>query len=329
MKTFALSALATCAIFAGAAYSQQDEATCDASKACELPSCVEDCPTAQKVAGLLGQWDVASQQAAKMSPEANQAFAAKMGAATEHCPVGSRMGETMSVVNDTLAFLAASSEACAEACSETCPIESMDKDSEAYAQASQMKAARAHLITSLNQLSGFAAGATNGCCAASCDAAACETEDKNVTKQGDAETCETTECCTTSCPIRIASRLGAAKAGFAQAQKEVQALSPEARGKIVAGFGELAQVNSTVQLIPETVMALNEGLNSLNQIHAKMGEFMAAHPELTSELPKEAHLAMMIEMALTDEAAQVLTAMTATMGAMQSEVVEASAVIKR
>jgi len=211
----------------------------------------EECPVAKKVTTLNASWEAASKKALALTPEAREEIGAKLAECAEKCPIGSRMGDTLSAVSDTLAFVAASSEACAE----NCPLEKLDATSEACVAGLELKTARTQAIAGLSKLAGYASGATcdgAGDCSASCSDSGCASDCGVLAK---------------SCPIRIASRLGGAKASLAAARIEVQSLTAAERSDILASFATLAATNDVVKLLPETVAALSEGLTALNELH--------------------------------------------------------------
>jgi hypothetical protein len=256
-------------------------------------SSTQECPTSKKVSALILRWEGAQLQQQALTPAARQQGEARMASVAESCPVGSRLGDSLAAVRDVLGVIQASQVANAE----HCPLANAP-DSEACTAGKQLKAARIQVVEQLHQLASYAAGGT-ACCAskasADCDAAA------------------------SVCPIKVASRVGAMKASFASACKEAQALTPEARGAILAGFANLSESNPGVVLVPATVEALAEGFEVLAQIQTRMGEWAHANPEIVGKLPASAFQAYMMEVSLAEEARQLLAATTQAMKTMQTQ----------
>lgn len=333
MKTLAFTLLAGFAL-ASAAFTQSNpsagQQTCTAKSqtACTAearPAALKDCPTTEKVVSLLGKWKTAATPA-EMTPEAREKLTVKMANVASQCPVGSRLGETLTAVRDTVAFVAASQAECAGAC----PLEKMDAGAPDIAVAKELKNARTYLVARLNDLAGYAAEACP-----KADAACCASSAKTAGREVAAKTgCDATQTAVadcsslSSCPIRIASRLGAAKASFAAARKEAASMTGEARAAITKGFGEMAQANPAVSLMPESVMALAEGLKGLQEVDAKMGAFAEAHPQMFADLPNEARMSFMVQTSLIEEASQLLAAVTETMAAMQANTGEKTAALR-
>ena len=291
-KTIALMT-AVAGLLAGAAFSvagpRQDE-TCSA---------LQECPTSKKVDALLVRWEGAAKKAEAATPEQRAELMAKMTEVASKCPVGSRMSGALSTVRDTFGMVVAMETANAE----HCPLANAPADDASCAEAKELKSARGHVLAKLHQLAGFAAG-----------------------PQADAECCEGAQgaCCAesdvaeaTSCPIRMASRIGAMKAEFVRARTEAASLTPAARGEILAGFGSLAEACDCVALMPETIEALSEGFTVLSDLEAKMVAWAQANPEFMAQVPAEAHTAYRIESALLAEARGLVSKVTAAMQAMQ------------
>lgn len=260
----------------------------------------EECPVATKVNALLVDWETAAEEARAWTPEQHAAFGSKVESVASDCPVGSRMKDTLTTVNDVLGFVVAMEEANAE----HCPLESTECDAPEFAAAKRMKAGRAEMLRGLTKLAGYASGASCEKAAASCDVATVAAKD-------------TKECAeSASCPIRMASRIGELKASFADAKREALALDAQDRGELRARFASLSETSPAVALMPESVVALSEGLTALSELHGEMGAFAAEHPELMEKLPAEARQAFMLQVSLIDESRELLARATETMAVM-------------
>ncbi len=255
-----------------------------------------ECPTGKKVTALLESWETVSTQASAGAPADQE----KVAALASQCPVGSRMKETLGAVKDALGFVVASQESHAK----DCPVEKLDPSDPSCAAAKEMKAFRTQALSGLSQLASYASNASCSA-AASCSVAASDSKECNASSQ---------------CPIRIASRLGELKGSFDLAKQEVAALSPSDRGAILASFASMAESHQAVSLMPESVMTLAEGLDGLHQMHGKMAEWAQSNPEIMKSVPEATRLAFQAEVAVIDEARQVLQQVTETMKAMQAPI---------
>ncbi len=252
----------------------------------------------QDLDALLKKWETASAQMASMSAAEMQACGEKMAACAAKCPVGSRMGDTLAAVNAALSFSVAS---CA-ANEKHCPL--TDADANTYADAFAMKEARNATMSKLHKLSSYAARLVT-------DDAARKSACSATIANGSAEGC---------CPIQLASKIGALKAGLAQARHELKSLSSADQTEIMNGFDKLSETNKAVALMPETVFALQSGLQQLQQIDAKMHAWAKDHPEFMAKIPEAAMQSYMIEGALLTETRMLLESVTAAMSSMQENV---------
>jgi hypothetical protein len=302
----ALITLAASLVLGGVALAQTETQDCATAEACV------ECPTVKKVNALLTSWQSAKEQAMAATPEQRAAFAAKAAGVAATCPVGSRLGETVDTVRDVLGFVMASSEACAG----DCPLES----AEGCAEAKAMKAGRSMALGKLHQLASYTADMT-GCATAG---AACSTV-REAGCEGTAKT-ECSDAASSTCPIRLASRLGALKASFVTARQEAKALTPDARRALLTGLTQLGEQSQAVTLVPASVQALAEGLDALTQLHAKMAEWGQANPELMAKMSESTKRSFMMEVALIDEARGLLAGVTETMALVQQPEAKAAAV---
>lgn len=299
-KSNAMTTLAAGLLVCGAAFASIDET--------HVTECAEgaiECPTGKKIAGLLTDWEAANKEAASITPEAKAAFSAKIAECASKCPVGSRLGDTVATVNDVIGFVVASANANAE----NCPLEKAENQGESCAEAKAMKGYRTQALAGLQKLSSFTANATCEGVTECADAAS------KVAAEG--ETCDAMN---SSCPIKLASRIGELKASFAQARREATELTTAQREEILASFGELSRHSKAVMLVPQSVATLAEGLEVLNGLHTKMVEWGQANPEIMKQLPESAMRSFMMEVALIDEARALLESVTATMNIMQPQV---------
>lgn len=268
--------------------------------------CLKDCPTAQKVTALNAKWQAAGEKLGALTPEQQQVFAAKVGDVAKKCPVGSRMGVTLATVRDVLALAAAPCEQCQD-----CPTEKLDADSDIAKQAKQLKTARTAALAQLHTLATHAAGATCQGCQSECSEGQCADAGKDGS-------------CATDCatqkgnPIRIASRVGALRASFGEAQRVAGAMSSKQKGEILVGFGKLAAERDAITLIPQSIVALTEGFEALHAIHGKMGALMKANPDIAAKIPAALRMKMMTEITLVDETRQLLGKVAKTMKTMQT-----------
>ena len=75
-----------------------------------------------------------------------------------------------------------------------------------------------------------------------------------------------------------------------------------------------------VALVPDSVAALAEGLEKLNELHGKMAEWGQANPDVMAELPESAYQSFMMEVSLIDEVRGLLKSVTDAMQVMQPQV---------
>ncbi len=289
-KNIVLTTLAAGLVLGGIAFAGAQQL----GKEC---STKQECPTAKKVDELLVRWEAAQAKSRDLPAEAREELGVKLAGLAEKCPVGCRMNDTLAVVRDVLGVVVASSQANAE----NCPLEKA-AESAACIAGKELKAARTQTVDKLHQLARHAASATS--CSTKAAAASCVA---TVADEGAA-----------CCPIRIASRIGAMKASFADACREAEALTPETRGAIQASFASLGESSEVVTLVPASIEALAEGFQVLGQLHGKMAEWAQANPDVLGSLPESAHQSFMMEVALIDEANGLLASVTKAMKTMQS-----------
>ena len=231
--------------------------------------CEEKCPVAAKVLAALNGWKAAAAEL-KAVPEGEQAkLKTELAAVARECPVGSRMGETLGFAKGVLA----STIKLESACSKQCPIDkSGDK------AACELKAARARLITGLDELAGYAAGACSSTCA----------------KEAGAET------------AGLAEKALVLLASWDKAPAEIAAVPVEKRKQLAAKVGEFSQRCKTVTLMPATVEALQAGFKALDTMNGQLGDWVKTHPDLFKDMPADAMKGMEGQMALLHATAQIL-----------------------
>lgn len=251
-----------------------------------------ECPTAKKVNSLLERWEAATTKAQTMTVAQKQQFGKDATALAAKCPVGSRMDCAVSSVRDALGFAVTSYENCKADCPVT---NSTDARCD---EAKELMAMRSEGLKKLHKLASYTAGMTSGEAAATC-----ATEGKEAI-----------------CPIRVASRLGAAKAKFATAREEAATMTASQRREIFDGCASLASQNEAITLMPESIAALAEGFDKLDEVQNKLMAWAKANPEMMKDVPAAMHQTMMMEMALLDEAHQVLDGVTGAMKTMESDV---------
>jgi hypothetical protein len=264
----------------------------------------KECPTSKKINELLAGWDALGEQSRSVAHQLE--LDPKVASVAEKCPIGSRLGAALPAIRDVLAFVEASQKAGAEHCT----LEKASHPNDSYAEAMEMNAMCVELVGKLHRLASYASGAT---CAEGSAAKGAESTVKATCKAGsvagDKSAC---------CPIRIASRIGASKASFATACAEAKALSDDTRKALAASFESLSEKNKAVALVPASVCALAEGLDGLNQLHARMAAWGEANPEFLSSVPESAIQSFMIEVALIDEARGLLATVSEAMKTMDS-----------
>ena len=297
-----LSALVAGVVLAGSAFAASALRGEECAAREETCSVAHECPVAQKVTALLASWESVTAEARTVSLEERREFGAEVASVAQKCPVGSRMAVSMSAVRDVLGTVVASQQASAE----HCPLERAES-SAACAEGKALKAARNAAIGKLYRLASYTAGITECATAESCDAALLSRDTRESCDEG-----------AVSCPIRIASRIGALKASWADAREEAQALSAQARGEIRAGFAALAENHEAVRLVPASVLALAEGFEALDQLNGRMGEWAQANPEVLAQLSESARRTYRMEVSLLEEARGLLERMTEVMQTMKS-----------
>ncbi len=262
-----------------------------------------DCPTAKKVMGLLTEWEGAAKQAASMSDQDRARLTSKMQSCKEQCPVGSRLGDTVTAVRDVLADAIAAAEANAK----HCPLETAKAGGASCEEALAMKTMRGQALHGLHQLASYTAGAVTGCC-----------ESSGAVKTSLAAKSDSCEKGTT-CPIQTASRLGMLRASWKTAKQEAVAMPAARKQALLTSMGSLGQEVKAVTLVPASVLTLAEGLGKLNELNAQMGEWAQAHAELLADVPPSAMQSFQLHNALIDQARELLQGVTETMTALHGD----------
>ena len=297
----ALAVLACCALFAPIASAQ-----CE--KSCGFDKTVANAD-GSKLGKLNASWKEALASAQSMDADQRQELHQRMATLKDSCPVGSRMGDTFASINGTLAMIAACCQADSECCaSKAGSAADAGMDPKAFAEMKELVAARTSTIANLRELSGYMALCTSS--KSSCDSA--KSGDSAAAQSGDAVAAAA---CTTACPIELASNLGALKASWATARTEVLAMTAEQKQQIADGMASMGKDCQIVNLVPQTVFAVTEGLDKLNGIHTKMMEWGKNNAEAMASMPKDKMQSFYMQVGLTKEAHGVLTGMC---NAMQS-----------
>lgn len=253
------------------------------------------CPVAAKLSGLVNDWQQARTADAAIPAAQREAGAKEMSKLATSCPVGSRMGNTLSALRDTFAGV----KAIDAELKQHCPLEQPGADPQLCAEAKPMLAAREQILSHLHTLTAQAAESMT-CCSAKPGAEACAS----------APECD-------GCAIRIASRLGGLKVEWAYATREVNGMPQARRSEILTSFAQIAAANASVRLMPSTMKAINEGLDALNQIEVAMQSWAEKHPELMREIPPAALISFRVREALLNEAREVMSGVNGAMSAMQ------------
>lgn len=273
-----------------------------------------ECPIARKVTALVDGWKGAIEEVKAISPAEQQRFRTRMASLSEKCPVGSRLGDTLVAVRDVLGAVIADEEANAKHCPLQKTGEKTIASPEACAEAKELHGARSYTLRHLHSLAGYVAAFTSGSCCA---------ETKDTTSAAVAapksEACGAGSSPASTCPIRIASRLGSLKASWDIARGEAASLSEERRKEILTGLESLGPPAKAVSLVLPSVMALAEGFDGLDSIHRKMNDWGKSNPEFLRELPEDALRSFHRQSALIDEARDVLARMKEAMKAMHGE----------
>ncbi len=277
-------------------------------------TCTETCPVAAKVTALLDDWKTETASVEAM-PEADRAAIATTLTATKaQCPVGSRLGTTMTVVQTSLATTIALSESM---CTDDCPMRNGSlaaSDPAAYRKGKALLEQRARALEGLRQLATYTATACNGCCA---DAEAVPTSIAADDASGadDSTSCVTGEA---ACPIRVASKIGELKADWTVARREAAGLADADRRAIFTSLASVGEKTKVTELVPASVLALTEGFDALQALDAEMHEWAATTPAL-ADLPAEAQMTFMMQSALLDETRGLLHRVTDAMHAMSAD----------
>jgi len=290
----------------------------------DAPCPASSCPVAAKVTALLAEWDAAAATARSLSDTQRAQVSARIATAKTGCPVGCRLGETLVAVEDVLGIVIAADTANATRCalasagaaSATASKSDDPACAAACADAKALITARSHALRLLQQLAGHAANvATGACCDASSTAAT--TIASTSSSKPCAETCAAAS--SASCPIRVASRLGALGVSWDTALREATALPVATRRELVAGMHALAADSKSVALVPPSVAALAEGFDALDAVDAKLTAWAQANPEIAKTVPDEIRQSMALQHALIAETRPVLSRVVATIATMVGE----------
>lgn len=272
-------------------------------------TCNDSCPVAEKVTSLVAGWK-AEMTSMKAMPEATRTEVSKRLSATkDQCPVGSRLGSTLTAVQSALATTVALSNSL---CTDDCPMQNgtlAASDPEAYRKGKALLERRARAFEGLHQLATYTATACNGCCA--------EAVPTSIAKAG--EDCES-PCATgqAACPIRLASKIGELKADWTIARREAANLAQADRQAIFTSIASIGEHTKVVELVPASVIALTEGFDALHALDTEMKAWVAATPALAN-IPAEARMTHRMQGALLEEVRGLLHDVTDTMHMMRSE----------
>ena len=114
-------------------------------------TCNDSCPVAEKVTSLVAGWK-AEMTSMKAMPEATRTEVSKRLSATkDQCPLGSRLGSTMTAVQSALATTVALSKSL---CTDDCPMQNgtlAASDPEAYRKGKALLERRARAFEGLHQ----------------------------------------------------------------------------------------------------------------------------------------------------------------------------------
>jgi hypothetical protein len=279
--------------------------------------------TSGKVEKLLASWKSLAAEEEKLCPDLKAEQQTALASVAKNCPIGSRMGETLGFLSQTLAA-AAADKACAEACkgasANECP-------------GARAFATRAKLLASLNELAGHAAKAacaTSACCAKDGKlASVCPLEKEKLAKEaaasrkagdqpadvlvsaekkGEAAAAGKSGCCEASvaCLKAHGEKAAALKASWVKAGEELASMCPEKQKENHAAFAKIQETSKVAKLLPESLLALAEGVEVLEGIDKHLAEFAKANAEALKSVPAEMKASYERNVSLIHNAGEVL-----------------------
>jgi hypothetical protein len=292
--------------------------------------------TSGKVEKLLASWKSLAAEEEKLCPDLKAEQQTALASVAKNCPIGSRMGETLGFLSQTLAA-AAADKACAEAC-KGASAKGEDSAKGQTASATECPGARAFatrakLLASLNELAGHAAKAacaTSACCAKDGKlASVCPLEKEKLAKEaaasrkagdqpadvlvsaekkGEAAAAGKSGCCEASvaCLKAHGEKAAALKASWVKAGEELASMCPEKQKENHAAFAKIQETSKVAKLLPESLLALAEGVEVLEGIDKHLAEFAKANAEALKSVPAEMKASYERNVSLIHNAGEVL-----------------------
>ena len=118
-----------------------------------------------------------------------------------------------------------------------------------------------------------------------------------------------------TCCMDLMARGAALKASWEKAPAEMKGMCPQKRKELMATAGALAQRSKAMALMPETVLALAEGFETLESIHGGISKWASANAEALKDVPCESKKAFEAQNALLSTTGGILTTVKRALGA--------------
>lgn len=321
---FVLSLLASRFVLAGEAEACKGEKSCPG----------------EKISKLLTSWKALAEEGKTACPNEKAQLNTEFASLVKSCPMGSRMPETLGFVKSVLAVSFSEKEACEKACPaaqaakaaaavtvnsktvDSKTADSKEAKAEPCCELSKAMTARASLGRDLHQLVSFALAAMPGsaCCAK--EGEACKKESKETTVASTSTTTTAaapaaaapaaagkTACCEGAggvCCKELATKAQALKASWDKVGGEFASMCPVAKKELFASMKSLGERSKAINLLPQSVMALADGIEALEAMDAKLNEYAKAHPDQLKDVPEETKKCFTQESTLIHEAGEVL-----------------------
>ena len=312
----------------------------------------EKCGTGEKVAKLLTSWKAVAEEEKTGCPEERAKVVAELASVAKSCPMGSRMAETLGFVKGVLAVSFGERAACekaspqaqagaetradatAEATAKASPKEAKE---ESACELSKVMTARASLGRDLHHLVSFALAAVPGsACCEKAGAEACKKDEKggavatttptSVAAVASAAPAGKSACCEGAagiCCKDLMAKAQALKTSWDKVGGEFASMCPVKKQELFASMKSLGGRSKVVTLLPESVMALAEGVEALEAMDSKVEEYAKAHADQLKNVPDEEKKCFAEQSKLIHEAGEVLrrvrAAAAATHGGAPSE----------
>ncbi len=125
-----------------------------------------------------------------------------------------------------------------------------------------------------------------------------------------------------ACCKDLSARATVLKASWEKAPQELTGMCPQKKKELMASLGSLGQRSKVAALLPETVMALADGVDALEAINTKIGEWAKANPDALKDVPEEVKKTFAGQNAVIHEAGEVLRRVRAAVKASSGECTE-------